>query len=75
MYKKIKPMSSFENSQLKDLTKGRTRNELNALKDGPLIVASNMYSDGKISNSDYNDICGALVKIRDILDNSEAYKK
>lgn len=32
-------------------------------------------TDGKISNSDYNDICGALIKIRDILDNSEAYKK
>lgn len=34
-------MPSFENSQLKDLTKGRTRNELDALKDGLLIVASN----------------------------------
>ena len=68
-------MPSFENSQLKDLTKGRTRNELGPLKDRLLIVASNMYSDGKISNSDYNDICGALVKIRDILDNSEACKK
>jgi hypothetical protein len=56
-------------SQLKD---GRTREELDALKDGVLVVASNMYYDDKISNGEYNSICGALIQIRDILDAADA---
>lgn len=57
--------------QLKD---GRTREELDVLKDGVLVVASNMYYDDKISNGEYNSICGALIQIRDILDKAEARK-
>ena len=49
------------------LKKGRTEAELNACRDALLIIASNMYSDSKIGNSDYNDICDALIKIRDII--------
>ena len=49
------------------LKKGRTEVELNACRDALFIIASNMYSDDKIGNSDYNDICGALIKIRDII--------
>ena len=53
---------------LGQLKEGRTREELDALKDGVLIVASNMYYDDKLYNGEYNDICGALIQIRDILD-------
>lgn len=49
------------------LKKGRTEAELNTCRDALLIIASNMYSDDKIGNSDYNDICSALIKIRDII--------
>ena len=68
-------MLSFKNSKFKDLINGRSRTELDALKDGLLIVASNMYYDNKISNSEYNDICGALITIRDILNKVEVRKK
>ena len=36
-------MLSFKNSKFKDLINGRSRIELDALRDGLLIVASNMY--------------------------------
>lgn len=49
------------------LKKGRTEAELNACRDALLIIASNMYSDSKIGNSDYNGICDALIKIGDII--------
>ena len=49
------------------LKEGRTEVELNACRDALLIIASNMYSDSKIGNSDYNGICDALIKIRDII--------
>ena len=68
-------MLSFKNSKLKDLIDGRSRTELDALKDGLLIVAGNMYYDDKISNGEYNDIVGALITIRDILDKAEAREK
>jgi hypothetical protein len=47
---------------------GRSRAELDACKDGILVVAGNMFYDDKLSNSQYNDIVGALIQIRDILD-------
>jgi hypothetical protein len=47
---------------------GRSRAELDACKDGLLVVAGNMFYDDKLSNSQYNDIVGALIQIRDILD-------
>lgn len=59
----------FENSTLSQLMDGRSKAELEALKEGVLIVASNMFYDNKITNSQYNDICGALIEIRDILEN------
>lgn len=59
----------FENSTLSQLMNGRSKAELEALKEGVLIVASNMFYDNKITNSQYNDICGALIEIRDILEN------
>ena len=65
----------FENSTVGELAKGRSRKELDALRDGLLIVASNMYYDNKISNGEYNDIVGALITIRDILDKAEAHKE
>ena len=68
-------MLSFKNSKFKDLINGRSRTELDALKDRLLIVASNMYYDDKISNSEYNDICGALVIIRDTLNKAEVRKE
>ena len=34
-----------------------------------------MYYDDKISNSEYNDICGALITIRDILNKAEVRKE
>jgi hypothetical protein len=39
-----------------------------------MIVAGNMYYDDKLSNSEYNDIVGAIIQIRDILDKAEARK-
>ena len=54
---------------------GRSRTKLDALRDGLLIVASNMYYDNKISNSEYNDICSALITIRDILNKVEVRKE
>lgn len=65
----------FENSTVGELAKGRSRKELDAFKDGVLVVAGNMYYDDKISNSEYNDIVGALITIRDILDKAEAREK
>ena len=65
----------FEDSTLGELVKGRSRTEFDALKEGALVVASNMYYDDKISNGEYNDICGALITIRDILDKAEARKE
>lgn len=62
----------FENSTVGELAKGRSRKELDAFKDGVLVVAGNMYYDDKISNGEYNDIVGALITIRDILDKAEA---
>jgi hypothetical protein len=47
---------------------GRSRAELDACKDGLLVVVGNMFYDDKLSNSQYNDIVGALIQIRDILD-------
>lgn len=57
--------NSITLDKLKD---GRSREELDACKDGILVVASNMFYDGKLSNKQYNDIVGALIQIRDILD-------
>ena len=65
----------FENSTIGELAKGRSRKELDAFKDGVLVVAGNMYYDDKISNGEYNDIVGALITIRDILDKAEAREK
>ena len=65
----------FENSTVGELAKGRSRKELDAFKDGVLVVAGNMYYDDKISNGEYNDIVGALITIRDILDKAEARKE
>ena len=65
----------FENSTIGELAEGRSRKELDAFKDGVLVVASNMYYDDKISNGEYNDIVGALITIRDILDKAEAREK
>lgn len=65
----------FENSTVGELAKGRSRKELDAFKDGVLVVAGNMYYDDKISNGEYNDIVGALITIRDILDKAEAREK
>lgn len=65
----------FENSTVEELAKGRSRKELDAFKDGVLVVAGNMYYDDKISNGEYNDIVGALITIRDILDKAEAREK
>ena len=65
----------FENSTIGELAKGRSRKELDAFKDGVLVVAGNMYYDDKISNGEYNDIVGALITIRDILDKAEACEK
>lgn len=62
----------FENSTIGELAKGRSRAELDAFKDGVLVVAGNMYYDDKISNGEYNDIVGALITIRDILDKAKA---
>ena len=53
---------------LDKLMDGRSRAELDACKDGLLVVAGNMFYDDKLSNSQYNDIVGALIQIRDILD-------
>lgn len=53
---------------LDKLMDGRSRAELDACKDGILVVAGNMFYDDKLSNSQYNDIVGALIQIRDILD-------
>ena len=63
---------SFENSTLGELYKGRERPQLDACKEGVMIVAGNMYYDDKLSNSEYNDIVGAIIQIRDILDKAEA---
>ena len=65
----------FENSTVGELAKGRSRKELDAFKDGVLVVAGNMYYDDKISNSEYNDICSALVIIRDTLNKAEVRKE
>lgn len=65
----------FENSTVGELAKGRSRKELDAFKDGVLVVAGNMYYDDKISNGEYNDIVSALITIRDILDKAEAREK
>lgn len=65
----------FENSTVEELAKGRSRKELDAFKDGVLIVAGNMYYDDKISNSEYNDIVGALITIRDVLNKAEVRKE
>ena len=65
----------FENSTVGELAKGRSRKELDAFKDGVLVVAGNMYYDDKISNSEYNDICGALITIRDVLNKAEVRKE
>lgn len=62
----------FENSTLGELYKGRERPQLDACKEGVMIVAGNMYYDDKLSNSEYNDIVGAIIQIRDILDKAEA---
>lgn len=66
---------TFEDSTVGELAKGRSRKELDAFKDGVLVVAGNMYYDDKITNGEYNDIVGALITIRDILDKADARKE
>ena len=56
---------------LGELKEGRTKTELDLCKDALLIVASNMYYDDKLTNGEYNDVCDALCKIRDIVENHD----
>jgi len=61
--------NAMDEMTLGQLKNCRNKAELEACKDAILIIASNMYYDDKITNSQYNDICGALIEIRDVLEN------
>ena len=52
---------------LDQIKNGRTKEDFVAVKDALLIIVSNMYSDDKLTNSQYNEVCKELCNLRDIM--------
>ena len=52
---------------LDQIKNGRTKEDFVAVKGALLIIASNMYSDDKLTNSQYNEVCKELCNLRDIM--------
>lgn len=52
---------------LDQIKNGRTKEDFVAVKDALLIIASNMYYDDKLTNSQYNEVCKELCNLRDIM--------
>lgn len=52
---------------LDQIKNGRTKEDFVAVKDALLIIASNMYYDDKLTNSQYNEVCKELCNLRDTM--------
>lgn len=52
---------------LDQIKNGRTKEDFVAVKDALLIITSNMYYDDKLTNSEYNEICGLLMSMNEIV--------